>query len=69
MKGANPTAGRWGNGHKRDSVIRTGFTESTITSPKAKGAPPEKAPHLLMLSEPWYERSSRVKAIREDSNY
>jgi hypothetical protein len=68
MRGANLN-GRWGNGHPRESVVRTGFTENTISEPEAKAAPPEKAPHLLYLSEPWYERPSRIRAIRDDPNY
>jgi hypothetical protein len=67
-KGSN-LKGRWGNGVPRESVTRTGFLENTITSPKADAPPPEKAPLLLALSDPWYEVPSRVKSVREDPNY
>lgn len=56
--------GKWGNGAPRQSVTRTGFVESTISTPKAKELPPERAPLLLQLSEPWYETPSRVNRIR-----
>lgn len=58
--------GRWGNGAPRESVTRTGFVENTVSTPRAKAAPPEKAPLLLQLSEPWYETPSRVNRIREN---
>jgi hypothetical protein len=60
--------GKWGNGQPYDSVRRTGFVENTITSPKAKPVPPDEAPILLSLSEPWYETPSRVNRIRENPN-
>lgn len=58
--------GRWGNGRPYESVRRTGFTENTITEPTARQLPPEDAPILLQLSEPWYETPSRVNRIREN---
>lgn len=62
-KGSN-LHGKWGNGRPYDSVRRTGFTVSTITEPTAREMPPERAPLLLCLSEPWYETPSRVNRIR-----
>lgn len=58
--------GKWGNGQPYDSVRRTGFVENTISTPAAKAPPPEKAPILLQLSEPWYETPSRVDRIRSN---
>ncbi|HEX3445815.1 MAG TPA: hypothetical protein VHS80_13950 [Chthoniobacterales bacterium] len=67
MKGSN-LKGRWGNGVPRESVVRTGFVENTISSPKAKAMPPENAPLLLEISTPWYEAPSRVNRIRDNPN-
>jgi hypothetical protein len=66
-KGSN-LHGRWGNGQPYESVRRTGFVENTITEPKAKAAPAEQAPILLMLSDPWYTTDSRVNRIRKNPN-
>jgi len=64
MRGGN-VHGRWGNGHPRESVVRQGFTPNwTGTTPQAYAPPPDKAPTLLLLSEPWYETPSRVNWIR-----
>jgi hypothetical protein len=64
-RGSN-TKGRWGNGQPYDSVRRTGFVENTITEPKARPAPPDRAPLLLEISTPWYETPSRVKRIADN---
>jgi hypothetical protein len=54
VKGSN-LSGRWGNGVKRESVVRTGFTENaTVTRAAERLTPPETAPRLMVLSDPWY---------------
>jgi hypothetical protein len=57
-------SGDWNSGTPPRTVKRTGFTEnSSGTTPKAKAAPPDLAPLLLILGEPWYETPSRSQLI------